>query len=85
MTRQELHDMITDEMYQSSSANKLADRILAALAKEHGAEVVLDSGSVYGMAWHIVDNFEKDKFYDQFREKRGQLIFRPTKAEKGGE
>ena len=56
----------------------------SALESEREEEVELDSGSVYGMAWHIVDKFEKDKFYDQFREKRGQLIFRPTKAKEGG-
>lgn len=76
MTREELQDMITDEMYRSSSANKLTARILAALAREREGEVVLWDGT-----FGAITSFS----LAQVRGKRGQLIFRPTKAEKGGE
>lgn len=75
MTRQELHDMITDEMYRSSSANKLADRILAALESEREGEVVLWEG-VCKTAYRESENPLVIRWGIEDDGKRGQLIFR---------
>ena len=85
MTRQELHDMIADEMYNSSSANKLADRILAALEEERKGEVVLGTDvEPYSYCYKI--NIPTIPITsDELRSvisKKGSLIFRPMEGEK---
>lgn len=66
------------EQVLNSMANKFTDRILAALEKEREGEVVLWTGEMGGIGLYVppIPGVEGN---------HGQIIFRPTKAEKGGE
>lgn len=57
---------------------EVADRILAALEKEREGESVLWTGEMGGIGLYVppIPGVEGN---------HGQIIFRPTKAEKGGE
>ena len=65
-----------------------ADRILAAIEKEQGKEVVLGRGCANNICSMCGNPFRSSIYHgkcEKIRGQVGQLIFRPTKAEKGGE
>ena len=93
MTRRELTDIIGEECFGvtgSGDAWIAAGIILAALERERETEVVLGEGEITRngddrRCWTYIGGKDIDllKWYELCG-KQGQLIFRPTKAEKGG-
>lgn len=81
MTREELVEILEVCLDgEFTRPDVLADRILLALEKEREGDVVLEDG-VMG------EDFMMEATCNsiELNGKQGQLIFRPTKAEKGGE
>lgn len=87
MNREKLIKIIKDEVFgfddfdnEVYGAEDCADRILAALAKEREGEVVLAEGLVYAdSGGQVIGSSYCDDVMKSVIDKRGQLIFRPTK------
>lgn len=88
MTREDIFKIAQDGgLVHSSHAHRIADRILAALEKEREGEVVLGRGCANNICSMCGNPFRSSIYHgkcETIRGKVGQLIFRPTKAEKGG-
>lgn len=70
-------------VFDSTRASKIVDRVVAALEKEREGEKVLSIGVFYSVNINLMDG--RSVYKAIASNQQGQLIFRPTKAEKGGE